>query len=463
MSTRDLIRSTPLRLAGTFALAILLLTGGVFGFVYVATTKAWIAELKLVFADEAEKAAAADDDRLRRSLSLRLTRDFRRLNFVALYDPEGALVFGNLDRRPDIPVDGKTHLVDDFRATPETEAGPTLLVARARPSGGVIVLGRSLDEVVVLRRILARALSFAILPLAASALAAGLFLARRTGGRIREIDRAIAAIMQGNLRARLPVRSGIDELDGVIASVNLMLDEIERLLGQLASVGDNIAHDLRTPVANVRASLEQALARAPKDNPLRPPVQSALRQLDRAMNTIAALLRISSIENERRHSAFRDMDLSELCAELHEFFLPLAQAKGIRMTLAAQNPIVRAGDPDLMREAIANLIDNAVKFTPRGGAVAVSALEKDGLACIEVTDNGRGVPAAEAHDIFRRYARARNGADAPGAGLGLSIAETIARLHHMDLAVADNAPGARFTLAERHPEKLNDLFLKKNS
>lgn len=463
MRARDLIRSTPLRLAMAFALAMVLLTGGVFAFVYVATTNAWVAQLRNVFADEAEKAASADEDRLRRALSLRLTRDFRRLNYVALYDPAGALVFGNLDRRPDIPTDGRAHVIDDFRAGEGVQAEPTLLVARARPNGGVIVLGRSLDEVVTLRRILARALSFAILPLAASALAIGYFFARRTASRISDIDRTIAAIMQGDLRARLP-RSGIEELDGVIGSVNRMLDEIARLLGQLASVGDNIAHDLRTPIANVRAVLEQALAHAPKSDSLRPPVQTALRQLDRAMTTIAALLRISSIENEHRHSAFRQIDLAALCAELHEFFLPLAQAKGVALTLAAETPLLRPGDADLMREAIANLIDNALKFTPRGGAVLVEACDRDGLALIEVSDNGRGVPAAEAHHIFRRFARVRSGgkggADQPGVGLGLNIAETIARLHHMDLSVADNVPGARFTMVERAPQKLYDLSVK---
>src|SRR5271167_448389 len=147
MRTRDLIRSTPLRLAGAFALSMVLLTSGVFAFVYVATTNAWVAQLRNVFADEAEKAAASDEDRLRRALSLRLTRDFRRLNYVALYDPSGALVFGNLDHRPDIPVDGRAHVVDDFQAAEGTQAEPTLLVARARPNGGVIVLGRSLDQV----------------------------------------------------------------------------------------------------------------------------------------------------------------------------------------------------------------------------------------------------------------------------------------------------------------------------
>lgn len=449
MSPRELVRSTPLRLAGAFALAILLLTGGVFAFVYEATTQAWISQLQTVFADEAEKAAASDDERLKRALSLRLTRDFRRLNFVALYDPAGTLVFGNLDRKPDIPADGRTRYLADFRPTETGEPEPTLLVARARPNGDVIVLGRSLSEVATLRRILARALSFAILPIAAGALAAGFFLARRNGERIREIDQAIAEIVKGDLRARLPSRSGIDELDGVIASVNAMLDEIERLLGQLAAVGDNIAHDLRAPLVNVRAVLEQGLASAPKSSTARQSIQTALRQLDRAMTTIAALLRVSAIERERRHSAFTEIDLAEICAELHEFFLPLAKAKGVTLALATEGAVIHEGDPDLMREAVANLIDNALKFTPRGGAVQIAATGRDRFARIEVSDNGRGVPAAESHDIFRRFARAGNGADLPGAGLGLSIAETIARLHGMDLTVADNAPGARFTLAER--------------
>ncbi len=447
MRARELFRSTTVRLAVVFALSIVIVTGGVFGFVYVAATDAWIAELSQVFADEADKAAASDEDRLRRALSLRLTRDFRRLNYVALYDSGGALAFGNLERRPDIPADGRAHYFADFRASPAAEPEPTLLVAKPRPQGGEIVLGRGLDEIVLLRRILARALSFAVLPLAGFALAAGFWFARRMAARTRAIDRAIAAIVQGDLRARLPSRSGVKELDGVIASVNAMLDEIERLLGQLASVGDNIAHNLRAPIANVRAGLEQALAGAPAGAPLRQPVQAALRQLDRALEAVAALLRLSSIENERRLSAFGEIDLAALCAELHEFFLPLARAKGVALTFEAPAPLRRPGDADLMREALANLIDNALKFTPRGGLVRIRAEEAEGRARILVRDSGRGVPAAEAHQIFRRFVRGGDGS--AGFGLGLSIAETIVRLHGMDLTVADASPGAIFTLIER--------------
>jgi signal transduction histidine kinase len=453
MSPLDLARSTPLRLAVAFALLIVLISGGMFAFVYEAVTSARIAQLRAVFADEAAKAAASNDDRLRSALALRLTRDFRRLNFVALYDSSGRLVFGNLDRKPDIPVDGRTHYVPEFRAAADSEPEPTLLVAHARPDGEVVVLGRNVAEVEILRHVLGRVLSLAILPVAAGALAAGLFFARRAAARVNEIERAITEIMGGDLHARLPTGSGIDEFDGVIASVNRMLDEIERLLGQLAAVGDNIAHDLRAPVVNVRAILEGVLAEAPRGYGLRQPIQSVLRQLDRAMTTIAALLRVSAIEREHRHGAFADMDLAAVCTELHEFFAPLAEAKGVSLRLAADHPVIRRGDSDLMREAVANLLDNALKFTPRGGAVHVSVTDEAGLARIDVSDNGRGVPAEASGDIFRRFVRAKNGADLPGVGLGLNIVENIARLHGMKLIVADNAPGARFTLTETHADE----------
>jgi signal transduction histidine kinase len=459
MSLRDLVRSTPLRLAMAFALLIVLITGGMFAFIYEAVTSARIAQMRAVFSDEAAKAAASPDDRLQRALELRLTRDFRRLNFVALYDASGRLIVGNLDHKPDIPVDGKTHYLPEFRAAEDSEPEPTLLVAHARRDGEVVVLGRNVAEVEILREALRRVLFLAILPVAAGTLAAGLFFARRAAARVEEIEKAITEIMNGDLRARLPTSSGIDEFDGVIASVNRMLDEIERLLGQLAAVGDNIAHDLRTPVVNVRAILEGVLDEAPRGYGVRQPIQGALRQLDRAMTTIAALLRVSAIERERRHSAFTDTDFAAVCAELHEFFLPLAEAKGVDLRLAADHPVIRHGDPDLMREAVANLLDNALKFTPRGGAVQLSVSDESGVARIDVSDNGRGVPAEESRDIFRRFVRAKNGADLPGVGLGLNIVETIARLHGMNLVVADNAPGARFSLIENHaaaPERDRD-------
>lgn len=448
MSPRDLLGSTPWRLAVAFALAITLLTGGVFYAVYRISTQARIDQLQAVFADEAEKAAATDDAALQQALTLRLTRDFRRLNFVGLYDRSGRRLLGNIETMPDAPIDGRTRYVADFRPSAHDDPEPTLVVARRRPNGDVIVLGRSLSEASLLRAVLAQALSFAILPIAVGALLLGLLFARRTAARIGEIDRAIAGIVDGDLGRRLPSRTGLRELDGVVGSVNHMLDDIERLLGQLAAVGDNIAHDLRAPLMNMRALLERALAEAPRGEG-RAAVQGALRQLDRAMTTIEALLRIAGIDRQSRVAGFRELELGALCAELQEFFAPLAEAKGVALTLAAERKMRRRGDPDLLREAIANLIDNALKFTPRGGAVRILARERAGRAEIIVSDNGRGVPAAESRDIFRRYVRARNGADLPGGGLGLAIAETIARLHGMELTVADNAPGARFTLAER--------------
>jgi hypothetical protein len=251
--------------------------------------------------------------------------------------------------------------------------------------------------------------------------------------------------MNGDLRARLPVNAGDDEIDRVSKSVNLMLDEIERLLDQLRSVGDNIAHDLRAPLAVARAKIARALDEGLAGEPLRQNLTSAVEQLDRASITIAALLRISSIENGPRDKRFRDFDLAEVCRQVFEFYEPVAQARAIVLVIAAADPTPVRGDKDLMREAISNLVDNAIKFTPAGGRVEIAAGADRAGPYASVADDGPGVPAGERDRIFRRFYRGER-AGPPGSGLGLSIAMMVARVHGFDLAVEDNHPGARFTL-----------------
>ena len=163
---------------------------------------------------------------------------------------------------------------------------------------------------------------------------------------------------------------------------------------------------------------------------------------------VTALLRISAVESGLRASAFRDIDLAKICADLFEFYEPVAGAKSIEMTLQTPGAAPMQGDADLMREAISNLIDNAIKFTPPGGKVQLEIAMSGGQPMVRVRDSGRGVPPAERDKIFQRFYRGGDQA-APGYGLGLSIAQTIASLHGFELTVEDNAPGARFQLAAR--------------
>ena len=308
-----------------------------------------------------------------------------------------------------------------------------------------MLLGRSLVEIYALRRTVMTSLATAIGPMAFLALAIGAYFAWRESRRLIDIHETITTIMRGDLRVRLPTKRGPDEIDRIAIDVNRMLDEIVRLLMQVKNVSDNIAHDLRTPLAVMRAKLERGVAGS-DDQELRLAARHALVELDKATRTMAALLRISDIEGRNRSSAFTPIDLAAICADVFEFYEPLGKDKAIAMILETPSPVPTFGDGDLMREAISNLIDNAIKFTPKGGAIKVSAFASQGHVAVQVRDNGRGVPPAERDKIFERFYRADRNERTPGSGLGLSIVSAIAKLHGLSLRVDDNGPGALFEM-----------------
>jgi len=450
MRIPEIIRSTAFRVALGFALAVTLATSFVFALVYLDISTSDVKRLRGVLVDEAAKGANESEDDLKRALDLRLTRDLRRLDYVALFDAKGALVFGNIERLPDIPLDGFAHFVAEINLPGSMDrTEPALFVARRRADGGVLALGRSLIEVYAIRRTALRALATGAVPTILLALAIGAFFARNASRRLVRIHETIDRIMQGDLTARLPVGGAADDLDKVTQAVNVMLDEIVRLLDRLKSVGDNIAHDLRTPLAVVRAKLERGLSEASSVDDLRAAAIDAIAQVDKAVATIAALLRIAEVEGRLRSSAFGPIDLTMICAELFEFYEPLAQSRGIVMTFRAHGPTPMPGDADLMREALSNLIDNAIKFTPSGGAVRVDAAMNAGQILVGVGDTGPGVAPGDRDRIFQRFYRGAAKDAVPGFGLGLSIAKTIASAHGLDLMVIDNEPGARFELSTR--------------
>jgi signal transduction histidine kinase len=213
-------------------------------------------------------------------------------------------------------------------------------------------------------------------------------------------------------------------------------------------VSDNIAHDLRSPLAVVHAQLERGVESS-DDQVLRRVAHQALAHIDKAMLTVAALLRLADVEYGPKSSKFQPIDLSAICADLFEFFEPLATSKSINMALEIQSPVQILGDGDLMREAVSNLIGNAIKFTPEHGTVRVSVTLEDGRPVIRVRDNGIGVEPAERDKIFQRFYRTASGHRVPGSGLGLSIAAAIANLHDLELRFEDNHPGALFELSGR--------------
>jgi signal transduction histidine kinase len=448
----ELFRTATFRLAILFALAVTACTSVVFLLIYWQVATFDVKRLDVILVEEIARAVTQPEDRIKRELELRFTSDLRRLDYAALFDKSGTHQYGNVEAIPQgLPIDGKAHSVQ-ARTLPGGGGGtgtePAVFVAGRRQDGGIVLLGRSLYEVNALRQAVFQALMIGIVPAILLALAAGTMFSLRGTRRLKTINETIVRIMRGDLQERLPAHGKMDDLNYVASAVNLMLDEIVRLLNQLKSVGDNIAHDLRAPLAVMRAKLERGLA-GQSDQELRIAAKRALSDLDHALATVSALLRISEIEFGRRRSTFSRVDLTAVCRNVFELFEPLAEAKEIVFTFKAREPVFAIGDFDLLIEAIANLVDNAIKFTPRGGAVGVTVMTNPAGFVIRVSDNGPGIAPFEREQIFKRFYRSQKCRDIPGTGLGLSMAATIANAHGFDLHAEDNQPGAAFVMTPR--------------
>jgi signal transduction histidine kinase len=445
----EFIRSSAVRVALAFVVVTTVATTGIFALVYLRIGEANESRNRIILEAEAAKSINRTVAELRAAFEIRLTNDLRRIDYAALFDANQKFMFGNIDAMPEIPVDGQAHFVRATRVPgSDNRIEPAIFVARRRPDGNVMLLGRSLLETLAFRRIVQSALVAGLAPMLLLALAIGAFFARRSSRRLTTIHDAIARIMEGDTDLRLPIGAGRDPIDKISRDVNLMLDEIVRLLVQLKGVGDNIAHDLRSPLSVVHAQLERGLESS-TDEQLRTVVKQALAHIDKAMLTVAALLRLADVEYGPKSRNFQEIDLSAICADLFEFYEPLAESKSIKMTLESHSPVRILGDGDLMREAVSNLIGNAIKFTPDNGAVVVSVIRENGLPVLRVRDSGIGVEPAERDKIFRRFYRTSSGHRVPGSGLGLSIAAAIANLHEFDLRFNDNNPGAVFEMVGR--------------
>jgi signal transduction histidine kinase len=286
--------------------------------------------------------------------------------------------------------------------------------------------------------IIARTLAVGAFPAGCLALLIGILLAIRNEKRIARVNHAIRRIVAGNLRERLPTR-GSDSFDKLATSVNHMLAEIEALLQGIAGAGDDMAHEIRTPLTRVRARLERARRKALDPADIRGVLDEAILEIDQCLAIVTALLRIAEIEHSRRLAGFGSVALGPLLREVHEFYEPTAEAKGVNLSLAAAGEAEVVGDHDLLFAAVANLVDNAVKFTPTGGAVALSLLRDAAGPVLRVADTGPGIGEAERDSVIKRFYRSDKSRHETGSGLGLSLVAAIARLHGFTLRFSGSA------------------------
>lgn len=411
---------------------------------YLGSVVDQILQQRVHFLDSVER------ERLPELLAATTALDRQGVMSYGLFDAHNHYLIGDIDGLPaELPVDGQVHsLPDGVRRLNGTHGVRTRGIAlRRRSDDLVLVLVRQYDAVDRVGSIIRGGLLWGISLTLIPGLLGGYLLARGPLRRVRGIEAAIDPIMRGNLGARLPVSSRHDELDTLAAIVNRMLEQIERLLGEVKGVSDSIAHDLRTPLTRLRAQLHRLQREMPAGERGQAILERCVADTDGLLERFRALLRISELEDLHRRAGFADVDLNEILGRAHELYAPVAEDRSVAFPLRLGTIPHVFADGSLLFEAVTNLISNAIKFTPGGGTIVLSSIPSQRGPVIEITDTGSGIPEEDRHAVTQRFYKVPRSEQPPGYGLGLSIVAAIVRLHGFSLTIDANEPrGTRVTL-----------------
>jgi hypothetical protein len=341
-----------------------------------------------------------------------------------------------------------------YRRLDEQEtAEHSALVRVTQLSGGFrLLVGRDLEERGRMRGIITAAARGSVALVIVLGLAGGFFVTRRVLRRFDAMTDTTQRIMAGDLAERLPVTGIGDELDRLATNLNDMLERIEALMRGLKEVSDNIAHDLKTPLTRLRNSCEEALRTAKSETDYRDKLESMLDESEGLIRTFDALLMIARAESGHARDNMLAFDAAEIVRGVGELYEPLAEEKGLTLKVEADEAAPIKGNRELLSQALANLVDNAIKYARGGsgnsaGGIVLAARTAGERVLISVADRGPGIAAADRVRAVERFVRLPQSAAEPGSGLGLSLAAAVARLHGGELTLEDNAPGLRVVVA----------------
>jgi signal transduction histidine kinase len=444
------LRSTTFKLAmisiGVFGAVVIVL----FGYVYWSTTNFVLSRSDSAI--EAERATLRNiydmngREGLIRAIERRSSTASLEASVYLLADQSFSPVAGNLKKWPvaksaeqwtEFKSDALNQKTDQalYRATWET-----------LPDGFHLLVGKDISDLSRFATEIYAALSFAIFLIFVLAAVASVSVTRRTVGRIESINMTSRAIMETGLGRRIPVRGTQDEWDQLAQNLNSMLERIETLMAEVKQVSDNVAHDLRTPLARMRGRLEKASIEKNVPDHDQSLISETMADLDDVLRMFSSLTRISQIEAANRTAAFRIVNLGEIATAVAELFDAAAEGKGGRVEVFGDKTARISADRDLLFDAISNLVDNAIKHGREGGLVSIRLDQKDGEAILSVSDDGPGIPSEEFERVFKRFYRLERSRSTPGNGLGLSLVAAVARLHAAGIRLIDNAPGLRVEL-----------------
>jgi signal transduction histidine kinase len=453
MKLPALIRTSVVQLTIVYAALFAVSVAALFAFIYWSTIGYLERQTDAVI--QAEVAGLREQAERRGLIGLidviaeRVDRDTEGRSLYLLVDAGLLPVAGNVTRWPP-QLTASQGWVDSVFV--RRGGGPTPVRAQVLSVGPGfrLMVGRDVRELMRINEVFRHAALLGLGLTLGLALLGGLLVGLGAQRRIAQINRTTRQIIAGNLSQRVPVTGSGDEHDELARNVNAMLDQIETLLSGIRHVGDSIAHDLRGPLTRLRNQLD-TLAAEPV--PSREGLEECVAQADRLLATFNALLRIARVESGAYRSEFADVDLAQIVRDVCELYQAAAEEHSLDLHCEQGTPsAVVFGDRELLAQALTNLLDNAVKYTPSGGRIDVkltAAGEPATAYLLSVADSGPGVPREDRERVLQRFSRLDQSRSLPGNGLGLALVKAIAEQHEAELTLADNAPGLLVTLKLR--------------
>ena len=369
-------------------------------------------------------------------------------------------IVGNLDAWP--PNGERPSSFVDFDYQRRVENQLETREARGRvfalPGGFFLLVAQDVHERYLTERLFTTTLPWTVGLVLLLGLIGGALMSRNMLVRLEQINRTTTEIIDGDLSRRVAVSDAHDEFDALAENLNAMLDRIERLMKGVREVTDSVAHDLRTPLNRLRNRLESTLRhmtpandQANPANDQAPEIEAAVAETDQLITTFNALLLIAEADAGVTRGEMAPIDLAPIAEDMAELYAPLAEEKGVTLKIAPAGATMIDGNRSLISQALANLVDNAIKYTPAGGTVTVTASETPMGVELRVADTGPGIPNGERARVVERFVRLEASRNSPGTGLGLSLVAAVARLHDAKLLLDDNQPGLRAVIRFPRP------------
>ncbi len=310
----------------------------------------------------------------------------------------------------------------------------------------ILLVGKTLQNSEKIEQIIEQTFWASLLVTTIMAFIGALVITRSVMSRINVINRSAYTIMHGELSARIPFNKGGDEFDGLSSNLNNMLDKIEALLKSLGQFANNIAHDLRSPLNRIINRLDAGLRRIDEDNPARNLLEKNIAEMHELIGTFNSILKISELEANTAFRDFSSCDLQRIIENMVEFYEPYAAEKEIVLVNHIESPVMLNGEKNLLTQAFTNILDNAIKFSSKGGRVDISCEQREGAIDIIIADDGVGIPADYRDKVFEKFFRLEQSRNTKGNGLGLSLVEAIAQIHNAQVILSDNHPGLQVCL-----------------